>query len=260
MITMTSLLLAASLWMTSSMVNAFTTSSTAPILFSTRCALPKKGLFAANKWDMLIDEDEDEDLQFVGGPPVPRDMKYNLYNLQKQRENYESMKAVGGKDITNDVYARDPEDDTFWFIGKIARVGDVTVEKAMARLWPMIEEHSARLRPVELYPRWGKLELWVTPGDSELDVAYCKPELQFVQMFREIDGVEDISKAVRNVEIGFQGELYENNEEGFRTVRTADGKAVKPAVTATSTDRQPSEAEMDELMEVLNSQVEASSE
>eukprot|EP00985_Skeletonema_marinoi_P027601 scaffold22945_cov73-Skeletonema_marinoi.AAC.1 len=118
---MTSLLLAASLWMTSSMVNAFTTSSTAPILFSTRCALPKKGFFAANKWDMLIDEDEDEDLQFVGGPPVPRDMRYNLYNLQKQRENYESMKAVGGKDITNDVYARDPEDDTFWFIGKIAR-------------------------------------------------------------------------------------------------------------------------------------------
>ena len=60
-------------------------------------------------------------------------MKYNMYNLQKQRGNYESMKAVGGKDIANDVYAKDPEDDTVWFVGKIARVGDVTVERAMAR-------------------------------------------------------------------------------------------------------------------------------
>lgn len=32
------------------------------------------------------------------------------------------MKAVGGKEITNDVYARDPDMDEFWFIGKIARV------------------------------------------------------------------------------------------------------------------------------------------
>ena len=251
-------LIVLALWMVPLLaVNAFISSSS-----STRCggALPKKGLFAKDKWDMLIDEDEDEDLQFLGGPPVPRDMRYNMYNLQRQRENYESMKAVGGKDITNDVYARDPEEETFWFVGKIARVGDVTVEKAMARLWPMIEEHSARLRPVELYPKWGKLQLWVSPGDSELDVAYCKPELQFVQMFREIDGIEDISKAVRNVEIGFQGELYENNEEGFRTQRSADGKAVKPEVKATSTDRQPTEAEMDEMMEVLNSQIEANSD
>jgi hypothetical protein len=256
--------IAAFVWMmillasSAAVANAFIT-TTAPIL-STRCALREKGLFAKDKWDMLIDEDEGEDLQFIGGPPVPRDMKYNMYNLQKQRENYASMKAVGGVDITNDVYARDPEEDTFWFVGKIARVGDVTVEKAMARLWPMIEEHSARLRPVELYPKWGKLELWVSPGDSELDVTYCKPELQFLQMFREIDGIEDISKAVRNVEVGFQGELYENNEEGFRTVRTADGKAVKPELQATTTDRQPTEAELDEMMEILNSQVEAAGE
>jgi hypothetical protein len=253
-------LVASLLWMMMMMisavvVNAFTST---PIL-STRCA--PKGLFAQDKWDMLIDEDEDEDLQFMGGPPVPRDMKYNMYNLRRNRENYDSMKAVGGKDITNDVYARDPEEETFWFVGKIARVGDVTVEKAMARLWPMIEEHSARLRPVELYPKWGKLELWVSPGDSEIDVAYCKPEIQFIQMFREIDGVEDINKAVMNVEVGFQGELYENNEEGFRTVRTACGKAVEQEqLQATTTDRQPTEAELDDLMEMLNSQVEATSE
>ncbi len=78
-------------------------------------------LHASNKWDMLIDEDEDEELKFKG-PPVPRDMKYNLFNIKRQRENFESIKAVSGKDLTNDVYARDSDTDVFWYVGKIARV------------------------------------------------------------------------------------------------------------------------------------------
>ena len=115
----------------------------------------------------------------------------------------------------------------------------------------MIEEHSARLRPSELYPTWGSLQLWVAPGDSEMDVAYCKPEIQFIQMFRDVDD----ATAVRNVEVGFAGELYENDEEGFRTIRTADGMAIKPEIGAQGDQRQPSEAELDEMMEMLNSQV-----
>ena len=130
---------------------------------------------------------------------VPRDMKCNIFNINRQRENFESIKGVAGKDLTNDVYARDGETDTFWFIGKVARVSgeyllqhvflhweiiiadtclfsgilncsDVPIEKSMARQWPMIEEHAARLRPNELYPKWGSIQLWVAPGDSEVDV------------------------------------------------------------------------------------------
>lgn len=198
---------------------------------------------------MLIDEDDDDDLQF-NGPPVPRDMKYNMFNIQRQRENFESIKTVAGNDLTNDVYARDPKTDTFWFVGKVARVSDIPLEKAVARQWSMIEEHSARLRPIELYPTWGSLQLWVAPGDSELDVAYCKPEVQFIQMF----DVDDAT-AVRNVEVGFAGELYESDEEGFRTTRTADGKAVKPEIEASVDQRQPTDAELDDMMEMLNSQV-----
>lgn len=115
----------------------------------------------------------------------------------------------------------------------------------------MIEEHSCRLRPVDLYPKWGSLQLWVAPGDSELDVAYCKPECIFVQMFRDVDGASE----VRNVEVGFSGELYENDEEGFRTTRTDDGKPVKPEIK--KSNQQPSDAEMDDLMEMLNSQVDS---
>lgn len=200
---------------------------------------------------MLIDEDED-DLEF-NGPPVPRDMKYNIFNIKRQRENFDSIKAVAGTDLTNDVYARDEETDTFWFIGKVARVSDIPLEKAMARQWPMIQEHSARLRPVDLYPKWGSLQLWVAPGDSEIDVAYCKPEIVFIQMFSDVDDASE----VRNMEIGFAGELYESDEEGFRTKRTDDGKAVKQEIEIPSDQRQPTNAELDEMMEVLNSQVES---
>ncbi len=116
----------------------------------------------------------------------------------------------------------------------------------------MLEEHSARLRPAELYPKWGSLELWVAPGDSELDVAYCKPEITFTQMNKDVDGASEI----KNVLVGFAGELYEGDEEGFRTKRTEDGKAVKPEIQSTVDQRQPTESELDDMMEMLNSQVE----
>ncbi len=84
-------------------------------------------LYASNKWDMLIDEDEHEELHF-NGPPVPRDMKYNLFNIKRQRENFESIKAVSGKDLTNDVYARDSDTNVYWYVGKVARVsGEILI-------------------------------------------------------------------------------------------------------------------------------------
>ena len=88
-----------------------------------------------SKWDELIDEDEDDAMQFNGGPPVPRDMKYNLINIKRQRENYDSIRMVSGIELINDVYCRDAETSVFWFVGKVARVSDVTIEKAIARQW-----------------------------------------------------------------------------------------------------------------------------
>lgn len=121
----------------------------------------------------------------------------------------------------------------------------------MARQWPLIEEHAARLRIAELYPKWGSIELWIAPGDSEMDVAYNRPHIQFLQMSRDVEG----ASSVRNVEIGFAGELYDEGEEGFRTTRTSDGKPMKAEIKSEEEKRQPSEAEMDELMEMLSNQV-----
>ncbi|KAL7469443.1 hypothetical protein ACHAXS_009691 [Conticribra weissflogii] len=218
-----------------------------------RKLLSSKGfLFAKSKWDSVIDEDDE--LEFKGGPPVPRDMKYSLFNIKRLRDNFDSIRAVGGKDLTNDVYARDPDTDTFWFIGKVARVSDVPIEKAIARQWSMLEEHAARLRPQELFPKWGSLQLWLSPGDSELDVAYNRPNIKFVQMFRDV-GEGDIVAEVRNVEVGFQGEVYESGEEGFRTWRTEDGLPAKSEIQSSVENRQPTDGELDNLMEMLKSQV-----
>ena len=206
----------------------------------------------STKWDALIGEgeDEDEDMQFIGGPSVPRDMRYNMFNIHRQRDNFEAIKAVAGKELIHDVYARDPDVDTFWFVGKVARTSDVTADRAVARQWHLIEEHACRLRPNELYPQFGKLQLWVAPGDSEMDVAYRKADLAFSSMDRDAEGAGD----VRNVEVGFAGELYENNEDGFRTQRTDEGRAIGPDISGAG--RQPTGAELDEMMEELNAQAE----
>jgi hypothetical protein len=103
---------------------------------------------------------------------------------------------------------------------------DVPLEKAIARQYPLIEEHSAHLRPLELYPKRGSIQLWVAPSDSEMDVAYNRPHIQFIQMFRDAKGAD----TVRNCEVGFAGELYENGEEGFRTKRMEDGMTAQAGI------------------------------
>ena len=130
--------------------------------------------------------------------------------------------------MTNDVYIPEPDSDgVFWFVGKVARISDISVEQAVARQWPLIVVHAANLRPVELYPNRKNLEIWIAPGDTELDVAYNRPEVVFQKMSPEVEG----AKEVKSNMIGFQGEVYDKGEGmGFRTWRTDDGKPSKPEI------------------------------
>jgi hypothetical protein len=78
-----------------------------------------------------------------------------------------------------------------------------------------------------------------------MDVAYNRPHIQFIQMFRDAEGADK----VRNCEVGFAGELYENGEEGFRTKRTEDGMPAKPELQSEGTERRkPTEEEVDAMM------------
>ena len=124
---------------------------------------------------------------------MARDMRYIEFNIMRQNKNFVSIREVGGAILTNDVYARDPGTDTYWFCGKVARISDVSLDKAVARQYDLIEEHASRLRPLELYKKKGSIELWTAPGDSEMDVAYNRPNIQFVKMKRsdEVDGAHE---------------------------------------------------------------------
>ena len=158
----------------------------------------------------------------------PRDMAYIPTNIMRQLENYRNIRNVGGTETVNDVYVRDPECDIFWFAGKVARcTGTVSLEQAISRQWSFIEEHACRLRVAELSRKFGTLEIWTAPADSELDVAYNRPNIQFQKMTKFPDYCV---KEVKAVEIGFESEIYEEGEEGFRARRNEEGLPVNPEI------------------------------
>ena len=192
-------------------------------------------------------EDDEGDSE---GPPVRPDMRYLPRNVMRQHKNFLAIREAGGKDLTNDVYIREPNSEVFWFVGKVAHVSDVTVEQAISRQWALIETHGSNLRPIELFPSRGALEIWCAPGDSEMQVAYNDPDLVFTEMKRQVQGAEDIKNAL----IGFQGEMYERGEEGFRTFRNKEGRAARPPIQSPGQDDElqaPTSDDMKKIEEMI---------
>ena len=197
------------------------------------------------KWDNLVDEDDEDDYDAI---PVRPDMTYVERNVKRAHETFLSIREVGGKDMTNDVYVRDPSEDVFWYIGKVARISDVSLDQCIARQWPMIERHATNLRPIELYPKRGRLQIWTAPGDSEMEVAYNRPTLKMIPHSR--DGVEGADK-VKKMLIGFQGEVYQQGEQGFRTWRTDDGLPARPEINPGGESRPPTEEEYAQIQQEI---------
>lgn len=203
---------------------------------------------SSSKWDNLVDEDDDENRITISFP----DMKYLERNVMRQHQHFCDIRQAGGKELTNDVYAREPSSNVYWFVGKVARVSDIPLEQAVARQWSLIEQHAANLRPIELYPHRGQLELYTAPGDSELEVAYNRPSIVFEKWNK--DAISDNNVKIKNIMVGFSGEVYEQNEEGFRTWRTEEGLPANPEINAGSEARAPTDEEMAELQDKLEGQ------
>jgi hypothetical protein len=232
-----------------------------------------------DKWDDWVEEDDDEDDDSIEAR-IPPDMRYVPRIVARSARNYRAIReAAGGPGLCADVYARAPrassdeggrgeegedEDDVFWFVGKVARVSDVSLERAVARQWPLVQRHAGNLRPLELWPsaRRLDLELWCAPGDSELDVAYNRPDCAFTKMSQAVPGAD----RVRTNQIGFQGEVYQGREEGFRTWRfVQDGRPSRPEVKGPATEtagvgsdedeeqeyRAPTDAELEKIQKAL---------
>ena len=233
-------------------------------------------------WDKILAEEEDDQNDNSSSPNkenIPFDMRYNLRNCQRAQQTFQAIRQAGPGAPAADVYGRDrgaavstsqspqqPPEAVFWFLGKVAHVSDVSLEECVARQWPLIQQHAANLRPLDLFPAVtsGQLELWcATPPDSELDVAYNRPGVVFTKMEQDVPGADKIKTSL----IGFRGEVYEGGEEGFRTWRSAvDGSRTRPELTGVPSqeeeepaaaaagevlDRPPTDDEMKRLEEML---------
>lgn len=214
-----------------------------------------------SKWDLIVDEDDDNndgmlvDKGEMGDDniPIPPDMLYIERNVKRAHETFHNLRNIGGKEVCNDVYARSPRHSTneeMFYIGKVSKISDVTIEDCIARQWNMIEHHASNLRPIELKPNQGKLELWIAPGDSELDVAYNRPTLQMIKMMK----YPITSKELKNNVIGFQGEVYQDGEEGFRSWRTDDGYPARAEINEGGETRAPTNDELEQLQKELKDQ------
>ena len=212
--------------------------------------------------DWIDEVRDDELLESPDGPPVKPDMKYIPRNVMRQNENFVAIRQAGGKELTNDVYVREPNSQVFWFVGKIARVSDVSPVQALRRQWNMVETHAANLRPIELFPGRGMLELWLAPGDSEMEVAYNRPHVKFEKINRQMEDDNGVSvDKIKSNFIGFQGEMYQGGEQGFRTWRNDDGSPAKPEISTPDPTtvqgegqeqlRAPSESEMVDIQKML---------
>ena len=202
--------------------------------------------------DWIDEVNEDELLEPLDGPPVKPDMKYLPRNVMRQNKNFVAIREAAGKELTNDVYVHEPKSSVFWFVGKIARVSDVSPAQAVSRQWNLIETHAAHLRPIELFPSRASLDIWIAPGDSEMDVAYNRPDVVMEKMNREVEGADGLKSML----MGFQGEMYEGGEEGFRTLRNDDGTPVMPEIQSPSQEdlRAPTESEMADIQKQLEGQ------
>lgn len=216
-----------------------------------------------DKWDLILDELDDEDddeVKAVGsrGPvylPHPPDMAYEPRIVKRAYETFHAIRGAGGKETTNDVYVRGPvEKDVFWYTGKVARVSDVSLEDCIQRLYPMIERHACHLRPKELYPHRGNLDVWTAPGDSEMEVAYNRASIRLEQ-FLQIGEKRYKAKGstypshIKASMVGFQGEVYQDGEDGFRTWRNDDGMPARPEINPGGENRPPTEEELQRIQQ-----------
>jgi len=254
---------------------------TAPLL-QPLCARPK------SKWDDLVDDDSTDDSDgsaplsendhnndasngnnkstaTASGTtiPVPSDMLYVERNVKRAHDTFLNLRTSGGKEVCNDVYAKSvPEspssssknnnESVLWYVGKVAKISDVSLEDCIARQWNMIEHHASNLRPIELKPyrSSGRIELWTAPGDSELDIAYNRPDKQMIRMRKN---PLLTNKDIKNNCIGFQGEVYQDmTEEGFRTWRDEDGYPVRAEINPGGESRPPNQEEYAQLQKELN--------
>lgn len=145
--------------------------------------------------------------------------------LSQRSEVFEKMKAerMDQEFAIHDIYARLSNSDTFWFIGKVGHYPNVTMNEAFFAVEVMLIEYAKTLRPAELgHPAASihDVELWHAPGNSEMLVAQNKQNL--LRVFFPPGKV----KLVSYKSIGYEPEVYQSGEIGFRCKRDELGQPI----------------------------------
>jgi len=157
--------------------------------------------------------------------------------LRNAANTFDALRKEFGKDACRDVYVRAPLNDplTFWFVGKVAiRLGqakgeeekeddnnvEITPQMAILSQKRLILEYAKhQLRPQNLGGKFSKgQELWLAPGDSEMEVI------------RNLISLEKVSGSSSDLptgfnlknNVGFNPEIYVGDEQqkgGLRVQR-----------------------------------------
>lgn len=159
--------------------------------------------------------------------------------LRQAANTFDALRKKFGVECCRDVYVRAPLNDaqTLWFVGKIAiRLSEQngiapTPEMAIWSQKRLILEYAIhQLRPQNLGGKFSKdLELWLAPGDSEMEVVQNKIGLQKV-----IGSQSDLPDGflVKDT-VGFNPEIYVGDEVqkgGLRVQRDPETGAPIKAV------------------------------
>ena len=159
--------------------------------------------------------------------------------LRVAANTFDRLRKEYDKECCHDVYVRSPLNDesTFWFVGKIARCIDEqrlegssvpTPEEAVLSQKRLILEYAKReLRPQNMGGPYEKaLEIWLAPGDSELDTVQNKVTLEKVE-----GSTSNLSEGFSVADVGFNPEIYVGDEVqkgGLRVTRDSEGRPTNP--------------------------------
>jgi len=152
--------------------------------------------------------------------------------LRVAANTFDKLRGDYGKDYTSDVYCKSPLNDPelLWFVGKVNIRPDTaaTSEQAVISQKRLILEYAKReLRPQNFGGKYAdSLELWLAPGDSEMDAVQNKVSL------KKVDGsISDLSEDFSVSDVGFNPEIYVGDEQekgGLRIKRDINGNPIKP--------------------------------
>lgn len=155
--------------------------------------------------------------------------------LRTAANTFDSIRAKHGKESTHDVYCYSPDNDrnTFWFVGKIAiRPGTAATAKqaALSQKRLILEYAKRELRPQNFGGIFSSnLELWLAPGDTEMDAVQNKPHTALVKVVGTT--ASDLAENFSVKDVGYNPEIYVGDEVedgGLRIKRDPSGKPIKP--------------------------------